>query len=111
MRLGDTRFFNLFALLASTSNPDRTKDAWQVDQVRWVRERSSFKGPLYSFQVEIHTLCHAGRRGWMLLVAHETWWSPERKDPFRNGQWAHLSKGARRDAEAWFAKQEAALER
>ena len=111
MRLGDTKFFNLFALVVTTSNPDRTRDEWQVGQVSWTRERTSLRGPRYSFQMEVHTLHCAGRHGWTLLVAHETWWARERQDPFRNGQWVHLSAGTRKDVEKWFAEREAALEK
>ena len=111
MRLGDTKFFNLFALLAASTNPDRTRDQWQIGQVAWTRERTAHNGPDYSFQIEVHTLRHAGRRGWMLLAGHETWWDREHKDAFRNGRWVHLAKGARGDVLKWFAEQEEALER
>jgi hypothetical protein len=110
MRLGDTKFFNLFALLAVGTNADRS-DQWQTGQVAWTRERASYKGPLYSFQIEVHTLRNAGRRGWTLLTGHETWWDREHKDPFKNGRWVHLAKGARADVLKWFAEQEKALER
>jgi hypothetical protein len=111
MRLGDTKFFNLFALLAVSTNVDRSSDQWQVGQVAWTRERSSYKGPLYSYQIEVHTLRHAGRRGWTLLTGHENWWDREHKDAFKNGRWVHLAKGARADVLKWFAEQEKALER
>jgi len=110
MRLGDTKFFNLFALLAASTNPDRTTDQWQVGQVAWTRERTSTKGPLYSFQIELHTLRHAGRRGWVLLAAHETWWDCAHKDAFRNGRWVHLVKGASVDVLKWFAEREEAFD-
>ncbi len=107
MRLGDTKFFNLFALIVSTTNPDRACHAWQVGPVAWTRQRSSLNGPHYSFQIEIHTLVRSGRRGWRIVVAHETWWADGKRDPFRNGQWVHVSQGARKDVERWFAEQEA----
>jgi hypothetical protein len=110
MRLGDTRFFNLFALLASGGNPGRA-DSWQTGDVRWTRERISRRGPGLAFQIEIHTLQHDGRRGWTLLAAHETWRDPNRADAFRNGRWIHLSRGNRADVLAWFSAQEAALDR
>lgn len=110
MRLGDTKFFNLFSLAAAAANSDRTRDAWEVDHVRWTRERANHKGPSYSFQIELHTLVHDGRRGWMLLVGHETWWAAGKPDAFRNGRWVHLAKGARGDVLKWFAKREEELE-
>lgn len=110
MRLGDSKFFNLFALVAATSNPDRACDLWDIDRVKWRRERTSRRGPDYSFQIELHTLNHEGRHGWTLLLGHETFWTPERTDAFRNGRWVHLVKGARGDAIKWFEKQEKELD-
>ena len=111
MRLGDTKFFNLFALLASTSNPDRTRDRWEVSGVTWTRERTTRAGPDYFFQIEVHILRHSGRRGWTLIAGHETWRDGAHKDAFRNGRWVHLVKGARADVLKWFAEQERELER
>jgi hypothetical protein len=110
MRLGDTKFFNLFFLLAGTTNPDRTRNAWQVGSIDWARERTTLTGPNFSLQIEVHTLHRPGRRGWTLLAGHETWWDGARKDPFRNGRWVHLSKGSRTDVLAWFAEQEKELD-
>ena len=108
MRLGDTKFFNLLALIASSSNPGRANH-WQADQVSWTRERLSHRGPQHDFQIEIHTLKHGGRHGWTLLAGHETWWDGKKCDPFRNGRWVHLTEGARRDVLKWFAAREAEL--
>ena len=110
MRLGDTSFFNLFALVAGATNPDRNRDAWDVDHVHWTRERTSHRGPHYAFQIELHTLVHDGRRGWTLLMGHETWWAPGKPDAFRNGRWVHLAKGARGDVLKWFETRQAELE-
>jgi hypothetical protein len=110
MRLGDTSFFNLFAMVASATNPDRTCDAWDVDHVHWTRERTSHRGPSYHFQIELHTLRHEGKRGWTLLMGHETWWAAGKTDAFRNGRWVHVSGGARSDILKWFARREAELE-
>ena len=109
MRLGDNKFFNLFALIASSSNADRTCDAWDVDRVRWTRERATHRGPHWSFQIEIHTLERAGRAGWILLVGRETWWQGGKSDAFRNGHWVHLSHGARADVLKWFQEREREL--
>ena len=110
MRLGDTSFFNLFALVAGATNPDRSCDAWDVDHVHWTRERMSHRGPSFAFQVELHTLTHDGRRGWTLLLGHETWWDSEGRDAFRNGRWVHVTRGRRDDVLAWFVKREAELD-
>ena len=109
MRLGDSKFFNLFSLIASTSNPDRDRDEWQAGEVAWKRERTSFKGPQYSLQMEVHTLNRAGKRGWTLIVARETWWASDRRKAFRDGHWVHVCRGARKDVEKWFSEREALL--
>jgi len=109
MRLGDSKFFNLFALLAASSNPDRNRDAWRVDMVDWTRERLSHKGPNHALQIELHTLIRGGRRGWTLLCGHETWWDAGKLDAFRNGRWTHLAHGARGDVIAWFQEREREL--
>ena len=109
MRLGDSRFFNLFSLIASTSNADRDRDAWRAGDVAWTRERTSFKGPQYALQMEVHTLDRVDKRGWTLIVARETWWASDGRKAFRDGQWVHLCRSARRDVEKWFSEQEAFL--
>jgi len=109
MRLGDSKFFNLFALIASTSNADRDRHEWQVGEVAWTRERTSFTGPRYALQVDVHILHRPGRRGWTLIVARETWWASDRRKPFRDGRWVHVCRGARADVEKWFIEQEAVL--
>jgi hypothetical protein len=109
VRLGDTNFFNVFSLVAATTNPDRRCDAWTVGHVRWTRERTTHKGPTYTFQIELHTLTHDGRHGWTLLLGHEIWWEAGAKDAFRNGRWAHLVKGSRTDVIKWFAAREEEL--
>jgi len=109
MRLGDNRFFNLFALLAASTNPDRNCDSWQVGSVCWTRERTTHRAPHYSFQIEIHTLVRDGRAGWILLMARETWWEGGKVDAFRNGHWVHLVRGARADVLGWFAAREKEL--
>lgn len=109
MRLGDNRFYNLFALVATGSNPDRTRDAWEVEKVRWSRERMTHKGPRYSLAIEVHALELGGRHGWQLLVGRETWWSGNAADPFRNGHWVHLVRGRRDDVLKWFEGRESAL--
>ncbi|MDE2183275.1 MAG: hypothetical protein KGJ78_09660 [Alphaproteobacteria bacterium] len=110
MKLGDLKFFNLFALLALRTNPDRTADRWKVGAVSWTRRRLTERGPDFSVQIEVHTVEQDGRRGWVLLVGHETWWDGKRKDAFRNGRWAHVTKGARADVLKWFAAQENLLQ-
>jgi hypothetical protein len=109
MRLGDTKFFNLFALIASSSNPSRA-DHWEADEVSWTRERSSHRAALHSFQVELHILQRKGRRPWTLMVARETWWEGGAHEPFRDGRWVRLSQGERIDVLKWFSAREAALE-
>jgi len=109
MRLGDNRFFNLFALVAASTNADRTRDDWVVDRVHWIRERVSHGGPHWALRIEIYTLHREGRAGWTLLVGRETWWQGGRTDAFRNGHWVHLSRGARGDVLKWFEAREREL--
>jgi hypothetical protein len=109
MRLGDSKFFNLFALLASTSNPARA-DRWQIDEVSWTRERTSHRAPRHSFQIEVHLLNRKGRYPWTLMVARETWWEGGASQPFRDGRWVHILEGTRPDIIKWFSAREAALQ-
>jgi hypothetical protein len=109
MRLGDTKFFNLFALVAARSNPGAKHDVWQVGQVVWTREHTGHKGQRYSFRIETDILHRPGSRGWTLLAGREFWWDGERADAFRSGSWVHLTKGCRDDVLKWFAEQESVL--
>jgi hypothetical protein len=106
MKLGDTKFFNLFALVAASTNSDRTRDRWRVGSVEWTRERTTHRSPDYSFHTEIHVLRQPGNRGWTLMLGHETWWDGDNAKPFRNGKWVHFVKGDRTAALKWFAEQE-----
>ena len=110
MRLGDAKFFNLFELVAARSNPGRTRDIWQIGPVVWTRERTSYKGPHYSFHVDVDLLDRPGGGGWTLLTAHEIWWDRQHEDAFRNGRWVRLVKGSRGDVLTWFAEQETILQ-
>jgi hypothetical protein len=110
MRLGDTKFFNMFALVAARTNPGSARDVWQVGQVVWIREHTSHKGPRYSFRIEMDILQRPGSRGWTLLAGREIWWDCEHADAFRSGGWVHLSKGSRNEVLKWFAEQEKALD-
>ncbi|HVV65425.1 MAG TPA: hypothetical protein VHC42_08135 [Rhizomicrobium sp.] len=109
MRLGDNRFFNLFALVASATGGDRARDAWTVEGVDWTRERLSRRSAACAFQIEVFELARAGRGGWRLLVGHETWWDADHPDAFRNGRWAHVARGARSDVIEWFLAREREL--
>ena len=111
MRLGDTRFFNLFARLAAASNADRDCDDWQVGDVHWRRARHVHWGADASFQMELYTLACTRRPAWTLLLGHEMWWAGDRSKTIRNGRWIHISKGTRQDILRWFGEQEKALER
>jgi len=110
MRLGDTKFFNLYALVAARSNPGAKRDVWQVGQVVWTREHSSRQGAHYAFRIETDVLQRSGSRGWTLLAGREMWWDGEHRDAFRSGGWVHLTKGSRDDVLKWFAEQEKLLE-
>jgi hypothetical protein len=76
----------LFARLLAASNPDRDLDEWQVGSVHWTRERHLHWAARYSFQIELNSLRHLGRRHWTLIVAHEIWWSSDRRKAIRNGR-------------------------
>ena len=110
MRLGDTKFLNLFALLAVASCPDRECCAWRVEGVEWRRERMAHKGPDFIAQIETHILTRAGLNGWALLIGHETWWDGRKHDAFRNGKWVHVVNGNRATILKWFAERERDLE-
>jgi len=109
MRLGDTSFFNLFALVASTSNPARAS-RWQVAGVTWTRRVSRHAEADFTVQLDIHTLQQGGRHGWTLLSVQESWWDGARRDPFRNGRWVHLTDGRRTDVLRWFGARQDELD-
>jgi len=43
MRLGDRKFFNLFARLASETNPDHDVVEWKVAGANWRRQRHVYQ--------------------------------------------------------------------
>jgi len=109
MRLGDSKFFNLFALVAAHTNPGGKRDAWQIGPVTWTKEHTDHKGARYSFRIETNILQRPGVRGWTLLACREFWWDGEHSDAFRSGFWVHLSRGSRIDVLRWFGEQEQTL--
>lgn len=109
MHLGDNNFFNLFQRVAAASNKNRDCDEWKFAGVHWSRQRHSNWSAGMSWQVEVQTLRHTGRKPWTLLFVHEMWWPPGRKKAIRNARWVHLAEGARKDAARWFAEREAEL--
>ena len=110
MRLGDSNFLNLFARLAAATNKNRDCDEWDVAGVHWIRQRHINWNATASFQIETHVLRQAGRKGWTLLYAHETWWTEDRKRAFRNASWVHLSSGNRADVLRWFSERQDELD-
>jgi len=110
LKLGDTKFFNLFALVAAATNGDRTRDRWQSHGVDWRRERVSQRSAERAFQIELHTLVHSGRNGWTLLMCHESWWDGVKPEPFRSSKWTHLARGNRAHVLKWFAERESELD-
>ena len=108
MRLGDSNFFNLFQRLAAASNRDRDCDQWNVEGVRWHRQRHIVWSSV-SHQLETHELIHAVRPKWMLVLVHEIWWGSDRRKAIRNARWVHLQSGNRNDVLKWFAARESDL--
>ncbi|MBI3677680.1 MAG: hypothetical protein HY243_13805 [Proteobacteria bacterium] len=109
MRLGDSKFQNLFALLVSATNKDRDCDEWRVAGVEWRRQRSVQWAPI-SFQIEIHQLTHTARPKWTILSVHEIWWKRDRRKAIRNAYWTHLENGSRNDVLKWFRERQEELD-
>jgi hypothetical protein len=103
-------FFHTFDLLLSTTNPGREASRWVFDGVEWERERHSFTGPSYSVAVEVFTLRHPGRDGWMLMVIKEFWWAGTRRNALKSIRWARPLSGRASSAIAWFRRQQIRLE-
>jgi hypothetical protein len=110
VRLGDNNFFNLFARLITASNPDRECDEWQVEGVRWRRQRH-IRWAALSFQIETHELQRPAKPAWRLIFVHETWWGADRRKAIRNTHWTHLAAGNRRDVLRWFGERQDEMDR
>jgi hypothetical protein len=109
MRLGDRKFFNLFARLASETNPDHDVVEWKVAGANWRRQRHVYWSQI-SFQVETHEIRCVTRPSWAFILVHEIWWGEDRRKVIRNAQWTHLQHGARRDVLSWFGERERDLD-
>lgn len=109
MQLGNKAFFTLFAQLVAATNPNRDCEEWQVNSVRWRRQRHSLWATV-SFQLEIHELRHTTRPNWTFLFVRETWWSADRRRAIRDACWTHVESGNRRDVLRWFTEREKDLE-
>jgi len=102
-RLGDNFFFHFFDRMVLSHNPTLELDHWTVDGVKWTRERHTFAGLTYSFNIEVCTGTYTGHGGWSLMVIHEHWWKGSQQ---RSQRWVLLTSGQSADAMAWFKKQE-----
>lgn len=102
-------FLRAFARIQQAANPSFNLARWAVGRVEWRRQRHSYWGFDYSFQVEAHTLVAPGRTGWNLVVFVETWWMTSRSVAVRTSSWGKLLRGRKADVLAWFKDQEAKL--
>jgi hypothetical protein len=75
-RLGDRKFFNLFARLASETNPDHDVVEWKVAGANWRRQRHVYWSQV-SFQVETHEIRCVTHPSWAFTLVHEIWWDED----------------------------------
>lgn len=108
--LWDSRFFNVWNLLLSKTDPGPHTERWSVEAVDWSRERHGFWCADHAFRVEVHRLTCAGHSPWSLMVVSEYWWDETRKDPIRLQRWSRITRGRTADAIAWFRRQESLLQ-
>jgi hypothetical protein len=109
--LSSTSFFRVFDLLVGETTPGQKSDGWQVDDVRFERERHSFSGRTHCFAIDVFTISHPGRRSWGLTVVKEYWWEGGHKRSIKTQNWSRPINGSRRDIIAWFRAHEDAFQR
>lgn len=96
-------FQNTFHRLIAGAKVAPTATHWKVCDVAWSRERHSYGGEAYRFQVEVHRLATSvPHHSWQLMVVVERWWSGAQEDLIRSTYWTKLVSGKRVDALAWF---------
>ncbi len=105
----DAFFANRFARVSMATCPGAQTNNWQVEGTSWLRDRHSYCGKTYSFQCDVYTVAHAGRRPWGLLQVSETWWDEAGKNVVRNVHWGRLLHGRKEDVFTWFRDQEERL--
>lgn len=109
--LASASFFRTFDLLVGAGNPDLRSHSWDIDGVRFERERHSYDGRACAFTLEVFSLTRPGRQGWALIVAKEYWRAGAGQRPIRTGHWNKRLAGSSRDILTWMRVQENALER
>ncbi|MGB8276223.1 MAG: hypothetical protein WCF16_13240 [Alphaproteobacteria bacterium] len=110
--LNNRTFFNLWNLVLAATNPGLSRDRWTVGTVTWKRQRHSFRGPDFSFVMDVYTLDRneRGKRVWQLLMVVENWWDADR-EPVRSAVWARALSGSQQAIVNWFRQQEKSLPR
>lgn len=109
--IGDPAFFRTFDMLISAANPvgSRKKAAWEHDGTRWTFDRHSYQGGSHAFSTSVHIIEGPTRALWRLLVVREYWWGADDTKAVREVRWAKLLAGDRRQALAWFKRQDQSL--
>jgi len=106
----DTFFSNRFTRVSMATCPAPQINSWEVAGTTWRRDRHSYYGQTYSFQCDVYTVTHAGRKSWSLLQVVETWWDEARTTVVRNTHWGRLLHGNKEDVFSWFRDQEESLQ-
>jgi hypothetical protein len=87
--------------LYAAHDPGQSGESWELDGVRWSRERHLFWGASHSFRIEFHSLVRPPPKRWHLVVVKELYWGEDREKPLKDTAWYRIDNGNSLDVMAW----------
>lgn len=101
-----TSFFHVFNNIVRPTDPRSAAYNWTVDGVDWTHTRHASRNADYQFSIDVYLGRTPGKKGWRVMIVRESWWAGGKTDPVKNVQTAHFLSGDRKEALAWFRRQE-----
>jgi hypothetical protein len=98
------RITRYWEALYTAHDPGQSGDCWEMDGVRWSRERHSFWSASHSLVIEFHSLTRPPPKRWHFIVVKERYWGEDRQKALRDTIWGKIDNGNATDIGAWIMR-------